>query len=256
MITIKTEKDIEMLRESGQRLACILRLVAEKVAPGVTASELNDLAMKLTLEGGDKAAFFNYHPKGMKRAYPAALCVSINEEVVHGIPNEENKVLKNGDIVSLDMGLVHKGLITDMAVTVPVGEVTPELQKLMNITKEALNVAIKSARAGNHVGDIGYAIERFVRPHGYGIVEDLCGHGVGYKVHEDPFVPNFGEKGKGELLKPGMVIAIEPMLNLGTHKVKLTKDDYTYVTADSSPSAHFEHTILITKEGGEILTRE
>ncbi|MFZ2038462.1 MAG: type I methionyl aminopeptidase [Minisyncoccia bacterium] len=256
MITIKTEKDIEILRESGRRLARILRLVSEKVAPGVTASELNDLALKLTLEGGDKAAFFNYRPVGAKRAYPAALCVSINEEVVHGIPNEANKVLKNGDIVSLDMGLIHDGLITDMAITVPVGEVTPELKKLMNVTKEALNVAIKAAKASNHIGDIGYSIERLVRPHGYGIVEDLCGHGVGYKVHEDPFVPNFGEKGKGEKLKPGMVIAIEPMLNLGTHKVKVAKDDWTYVTADASPSAHFEHTILITKAGSEILTRE
>ena len=256
MITIKNDKDIEILRESGKRLAQILRLVSEKVAPGVTASELNDLAMKLTIEGGDKAAFFNYHPKGMKRAYPAALCVSINEEVVHGIPNESVKVLKSGDIVSLDMGLVHKGLITDMAVTVAVGEVTAELQKLMNITKEALNIAIKASQAGNHIGDIGFAIERFVRPYGYGIVEDLCGHGVGYKVHEDPFVPNFGEKGKGEKLRSGMVIAIEPMLNMGTHKVKLMKDDYTYTTADSLPSAHFEHTILITKNGAEILTKE
>jgi len=256
VITIKNDKDIEILRESGKRLAQILRLVSEKVAPGVTASELNDLAMKLTIEGGDKAAFFNYHPKGMKRAYPAALCVSINEEVVHGIPNESVKVLKSGDIVSLDMGLVHKGLITDMAVTVAVGEVTAELQKLMNITKEALNIAIKASQAGNHIGDIGFAIERFVRPYGYGIVEDLCGHGVGYKVHEDPFVPNFGEKGKGEKLRSGMVIAIEPMLNMGTHKVKLMKDDYTYTTADSLPSAHFEHTILITKNGAEILTKE
>ncbi len=255
MITIKTEKDIKVLREGGKRLAWILREVAKKVAPGVTAAELNDYAMKLTEDGGDKPAFLNYRPYGAKRAYPAALCVSINEEVVHGIPNEEEKVLKEGDIVSLDMGLIHEGLITDSAITVPVGKVSPELEKLMNMTREALAVAIKAARGGNHIGDIGFAIERLIRPHGYGIVEDLCGHGVGYKVHEDPFVPNFGERGKGDKLKPGMVIAIEPMLNLGTSRVKIMKDGYTYKTADEQPSAHFEHTIVITKGDAEIITQ-
>ena len=255
MITIKTDKDIEILREGGRRLAEILQTLAVTVRPGVTASELNDLAHELASRDGDKPAFFNYRPAGVKRAYPAALCVSINEEVVHGIPNEEEKILKDGDIVSLDMGLIHKGLITDAAITIPVGKVTPELEKLINITREALAVAIKAAKPDNHIGDIGFAIERLVRPHGYGIVEDLCGHGVGYKVHEDPFVPNFGERGKGEKLKPGMVLAIEPMLNLGSHQVKLMKDNYTYKTVDDLPSAHFEHTIVITKSGAEILTK-
>ncbi len=255
MITIKNDKDIEILREGGKRLSEILKVLSSKVKPGVTARELNDLAHEMASRDGDKPAFYNYRPYGAKRAYPAALCVSINEEVVHGIPNEEEKVLKEGDIVSLDMGLMHKGLFTDSAITVAVGEVSPELEKLVNITREALSVAIKASKAGNHIGDIGYAIERLVRPHGYGIVEDLCGHGVGYKVHEDPFVPNFGEKGKGEKLKPGMIIAIEPMLNMGTHHVKQMKDGYTYKTADNQPSAHFEHTILITKGEAEILTK-
>lgn len=254
MITIKTEQDIEILREGGRRLAEILQAVKEMVRPGVTAKELNDLAHKMASENGDKPAFFNYRPYGADRPYPAALCVSVNDEVVHGIPNEKQKVLKEGDIVSLDMGLVHKGLITDSAITVPVGKVSPELEKLLIDTEKALSYGISAAQAGKHVGDIGYAIEKFARPLHYGIVEDLCGHGVGYKVHEDPFVPNFGQKGQGEKLRPGMVIAIEPMLNLGTGAVKQDKDGYTYRTADNKPSAHFEHTIVITKAGPEILT--
>lgn len=254
MITIKTKEDIAILREGGKRHAVILHELANMVKPGINASELNARADKLIAENGDKSAFLNYKPKGAKRAYPASLCVSVNDEVVHGIPNEENKILKEGDIVTLDLGLNHKGLFTDMAVTVPVGVVSSELEKLLRITKEALMAGIKVAKGGKRIGDISVTIQRFAIANDYGIVEELAGHGVGYDVHEDPYVPNYGKAGKGELLKPGMVIAIEPMFNLGTKKVVLDDDDYTYRTFDGKPSAHFEHTVLITKGDAEILT--
>jgi methionyl aminopeptidase len=254
VITIKTPQDIAILREGGRRHAVILRELAAMVKPGVTAAELNDRAAKLVTEGGDKAAFLNYQPYGANRPYPASLCVSVNEEIVHGIPNEGDKILKEGDIVSIDLGLVHKELFTDMAITVPVGKVAPELEKLITLTKEALMAGIKAAKGGNRVGDIGSAIERIAIAQKYGVVRELSGHGVGYDVHEDPYVPNYGVAGKGELLKPGMVIAIEPMFNLGTRNINLDKDGYTYRTADGKPSAHFEHTVLITKGDAEIIT--
>ncbi len=256
VITIKTKEDIKILREGGKRHAFILRELSAMVRPGLPVAELDRRARELVAEGGDTASFLNYTPGGASRPYPAALCVSVNEEVVHGIPNEGDRILAEGDIVSLDFGLTHKGLITDAAVTVPVGKVSPELMQLMDITKKALLAGIKAAKGGKRVGDIGNAIERFVLPYGYGVVDELSGHGVGYEVHEDPFVPNFGQPGKGELLKPGLVIAIEPMLNIGTHEVVLEKDGYTFRTADGKPSAHFEHTVVITKGEAEILTVE
>lgn len=255
MITIKTKEDIAILREGGKRHAFILNELAKKVAPGISTKELEDEALRLIREGGDEPAFLNYKPYGAKRPYPASLCVSINDEVVHGIPNEEPKILQEGDIVSLDLGVKHKGLITDMAVTVPVGKVSEEAAKLLQVTQEALMLGIKAAKGGKTVGDIGAVIERFVAPFKYGIVEELSGHGVGYSVHEDPYVPNVGDKNTGARLQPGMVIAIEPMLNIGSRKVKLSKDGYTYKTFDGSLSAHFEHTILITKSAPEILTK-
>ncbi|MBU6426770.1 type I methionyl aminopeptidase [Patescibacteria group bacterium] len=254
MITIKTKEEISILREGGRRHADILRKLAAMVKPGISAAELNDEAERLIAEGGDKAAFMNYRPKGAKRPYPAALCVSVNDEVVHGIPNECDKILKEGDIVSIDLGLTHEGLITDAAVTVPVGQISPALEQLLRVTKEALMAGIKAAKGGKKTGDIGAVVERTAVPYGYGIVEILAGHGVGYEVHEMPYVPNFGERGSGDVLKPGMVIAIEPMFNLGGKRVVLSDDDYTYKTADGSPSAHFEHTVLITKGNAEILT--
>jgi methionyl aminopeptidase len=255
MITIKTKKDIAILREGGHRHAAILRELAAMVRPGVSTNELEDRARALISEGGDTPAFLNYRPEGAKRPYPAALCVSINDEVVHGIPNEGSKILNEGDIVSLDLGLVHKGLITDGAVTVAVGAISPELAKLLEVTRKALMAGIKAAKGGKHVGDISSAIERIGVAGKYGIVEELSGHGVGYRVHEDPYVPNYGDPGMGEALKPGMVIAIEPMFNLGSRDIFLDKDDgYTYRTEDGKPSAHFEHTVLITKGDAEILT--
>lgn len=254
--SIKTAVDIEKMREGGKRLARVLRLVSERVAPGVSTEELNLLADRLIREGADVPAFLGYTPTGAERPYPGAICISVNEEIVHGIPNEDPRVLVEGDIVGLDCGLTHKELITDAALTVPVGVIDAEAKKLVQVTREALAVGIKAARGGNHIGDIGHAIEQFARPHGYGIVHELGGHGVGYKVHEEPHVPNVGNPGEGEELVPGMVLALEPMLNEGGAEVKLADDGYTFFTADGSRSAHFEHTILITEGAPEILTKE
>lgn len=255
MIKIKTKEEIEILKEGGKRHAYILSKVAEKVKPGVSTQDLENYARTLIKEGGDTPAFLNYTPKGSKRPYPAALCVSVNNEIVHGIPNEEPLILQDGDVVSIDLGLIHEGLITDSAITVPVGKVLEEDKKLIEHCKEALYLGIKQARGGGNIGDIGDAIGKFARSHGYGICEGLSGHGVGYKVHEDPYVPNEGRKGTGEKLKPGMVIAIEPMLTLGTDKIVLAKDGYTYKTADGTNAAHFEHTIAITDGDPIILTK-
>ena len=222
---------------------------------GVSTQHLEDYARELIKEGGDKAAFLNYTPRGAKRPYPAALNVSINDEIVHGIPNEDPTILKEGDIVSLDLGLTHNGLITDSALTVSIGKISAEEKKLIKHCEEALYIGIKQARGGGRVGDISHSIESFIRPLGYGIPEGLAGHGVGYKVHEDPFVPNEGRKGTGEKLVPGMVIAIEPMLTLGSPRIILCRDGYTYKTADGSYAAHFEHTIAITDTDPIILTK-
>ncbi len=254
-VTIKTKEEIELLREGGKRLAFILQELAKAVKPGVSTLDLNNLADKLAREKGDIPPLLGYRPKGAKRPYPASVCISLNEEVVHGIPNENPKILKEGDIISFDMCLTHKGLITDSTITVPVGKIDKESQKLLEVTKESLYAGIKAARGGKRIGDIGYAIERVAKANGYSIVEDLCGHGVGYKVHEDPYVPNYGEKGMGEKLKPGMILALEPMLNVGVKDVVLEADGYTYKTADGKRSAHFEHTILITNGEPEILTK-
>lgn len=254
MITIKTKEEIDILREGGKRHAFILRELADMVKPGVTTLDLENRAKQLIAEGGDKSAFLNYKPYGAKRPYPATLCVSINDEVVHGIPNENVRILKEGDIVSIDLGLVHKGLITDSAVTVPVGKISLELTQLLEVTKKAMFAGIKAIKDGRKTGDVGQVISRLAAQYKYGVVEELAGHGVGYSVHEDPYVPNYGEVGEGDTLKSGMVLAIEPMFNLGSRKVVLDKDGYTFRTVDGKPSAHFEHTIVVTKSGAEILT--
>lgn len=256
MISIKSEKDIALLREGGARLARILAAVALEAKPGVSTERLNALAEDLITKGGDTSAFLNYRPSGASRPYPASLCVSINNEVVHGIPTEKPHVLAEGDVVSLDLGLIHQKRITDHAITIGVGEISSEAKRLLATTREALAVGIKAAQAGKKTGDIGFAIEHFVRSRGaYGIIEELTGHGVGYSVHEDPFVPNFGKPGQGAPLEPGMVIAIEPMLTLGGKDIILDSDGYTIRTSDGSLAAHFEHTILITETGPEILTK-
>ena len=243
------------MHEGGRRHAEILRALSEMVTPGMSTLILEEEALRLIHAHGDKPAFLNYSPKGARRPFPAALCVSINDEIVHGIPNEKERILKEGDIVSLDLGLKHEGFITDSAVTVPVGSVDDEARDVMRLAREALEAGIAAALPGAHVGDIGEAIHRVVKGTGYSLAEDLAGHGVGFEVHEDPFVPNIGRKGEGEKLVAGMVIAIEPMVNAGGSAIADTDDGYTIVTADGSRSAHFEHTIAITEEGNIVLTR-
>lgn len=254
MIIIKTPKEIEILREGGKHLATVLYKTKELVAPGVSTKDLDSYAFKLIKEMGDEPAFLNYRPEGAATPFPASLCISINDEVVHGIPSSD-RILKEGDIVSLDLGIKHGGLFTDMAITVPVGEISNGSKKLLKITEQSLMVGINAIGVGSRVGDIGYAIESFVRPHKYGIVEVLSGHGVGRAIHEDPYIPNFGKRGTGEKLVPGMVIAIEPMLNNSTKHVTIDDDGWTFLTADGKKSAHFEHTVLITENGAEILTK-
>jgi len=255
MIKLKTKEEIEILKEGGKRHAFILQEVSKKVASGVSTLDLENYARELIKEGGDVGSLLGYTPRGAKRAYPAVLCVSVNNQIVHGIPNENPTILQEGDIVSLDLCLTHKKLITDATVTVGVGKIDPKNQKLIDHCREALMLGIKTAKGGNHIGDIGYAIESFVRPLGYGIAEGLAGHGVGYKVHEEPFVPNEGKLGQGEVLRPGMVLAIEPMITLGTGRIVLSKDGYTYKTADGSNAAHFEHTVVITDGEPIVLTK-
>jgi len=252
-IIIKTQKEIEIIREGGKILADVLAKVARYVKPGISTLELDQYTYDLIKKGGDEPAFLNYKPEGARKAYPASICISVNNEVVHGIPSK-NKILKEGDIISLDLGLKHKGLFTDHAVTVPVGKISKKDQKLIDDTKKALEIGIWAARGGATVGDIGHAIESFVNRR-YGIVRELSGHGVGKEIHEDPYIPNYGKAGKGQKLIPGMIVAIEPMLNLGKDYIVTAPDDWTIKTADGLHSAHFEHTILITNGEAEILTK-
>jgi len=253
-IQTKTLSEIKILREGGKRHAQILSGLSQMVVPGVSANELNEFALKRIKEQGDVPAFLNYRPEGAKRPYPAALCVSVNDEIVHGIPNEKLKILNNGDIVSLDLGLRHEGFITDAAITVPVGKVSHENESLIATTQRALYAGIEAALLGGRIGDVGAAIERIARRAQFNICEGLAGHGVGYSVHEDPYVPNTGVKNEGELLKEGLVIAIEPMFTTGSGAISLARDGFTYKTSDGAKAAHFEHTVAITKEGPVILT--
>ena len=253
---LKTKEEIEILQEGGKRLGKILSILGTKVVPGVTNFFLEDEALRLIEEEGDKPAFLGYRPEGARRDFPASLCLSINDEIVHGIPNETKKIVKEGDIVSLDLGLIHRGLITDAAITVPAGKIDEEAQRLIETTKRALYAGIEAAKPGRNIGDIGFAISKVVDGSGFSLAEDLVGHGVGHKVHEDPFVPNFGTPGQGEKLVPGLVIALEPMVNTGTSRIKVLSDGYTIKTRDGSRSAHFEHSIAITEEGHIVLTQE
>ncbi len=253
-VTIKTQKEIESMRIGGQHLAQAILNTSKHVVPGISTKELDTIFESEVRKMGDDPAFLGYRPEGVKTPFPASLCTSINDVVVHGIPNE-NQILKEGDIITLDGGLVHNGLYTDHAITVAVGKASKEALKLIEITQNSLMVGIKAIRPGARTGDIGSAIEKYVKPFKYGIVRELAGHGVGYTVHEDPYVPNYGKPGTGELLVPGMVIAIEPMLTMGTRFVSFSRDGYTVTTKDHKLSAHFEHTVLITETGYEILTK-
>jgi len=252
MIKLKTAEEIAILKEGGRRLAFILNEVKAKVAPGVRTSEFEALARKLIAEGGDTPAFLNYRPQGASKPYPAALCVSINEEIVHGLPSE--RVLKEGDVVGLDLGLIHDGLYTDMAITVPVGKISKEADKMIKVAEEALEAGIWAAVPGKRVGDISVAIEKTIKSAGFKVVKELAGHGVGYSPHEDPFVPNYGKAGTGPELVPGLVIAIEPMATDGSGEIEVAEDDFTFVTRDGKLATHAEKTIVITETGAEILT--
>lgn len=257
MIRYKTEDEIAVMREGGKIHAKILKEVAKKVKPGVKTSELNNYAERLIDEAGCTASFLGYQPDGTDGPFPAALCVSINEEIVHGIPNgKESQILFEGDIVSLDLGVTYQGFVTDSAVTVPVGKISEEAKKLMIATKEALDKGIAAMRPKGHIGDIGAAVMEVAKRHGFGVIEGLSGHGVGYSVHEEPFVPNRAKKGEGPELHEGLVIAIEPMLSLGSRDIKLLSNNWTFITRDKSLSAHFEHTVAVGYDGKvEVLTK-
>jgi methionyl aminopeptidase len=251
----KTQDDIEILREGGKRIAKHLKALAAMVKPGVTTAEIEARALELIKADGDKPSLLGYKPMGARRAYPAATCISINDVMVHGIPNEDVRTIQDGDIVSIDMTLTHRGLMTDATVTVIAGTADPADMRLVNAAKEAIVAGIAEARVGNTTGDIGHAIEQVANKYGYGFPHDLAGHGVGRSVHEEPYVPNYGTPGAGTRLEEGQVIAIEPMFARGKGEVKLGRDGYTYTTRDGSRAAHVEHTVLVTKNGPEILTK-
>ncbi|MDP3735512.1 MAG: type I methionyl aminopeptidase [bacterium] len=254
MSLIKTPEEIALMRAAGKRLAFVLHEVTTAALPGVSARELDSSAERLIRAGGDRPAFLDYTPGGARRPYPATLCVSVNDEVVHGIPNEREKILREGDIVGFDLGLEHGGFFADMAVTIGVGGIDEPGRRLIEATRGALDAGIAVARAGSHIGDIGFAVARFVRKGGFGLVTELGGHSIGRSLHELPFVPNSATRGSGALLASGMTICIEPMLCEGSGAVRLDSDGYTFRTRDGRRSAHFEHTILITDGGAEILT--
>lgn len=248
MIYLKTRDEIEKMRKAGAIVAQVLHEIAELVKPGATTADLDLFAQTRTKELGAKPAFKGYH------GFPGTLCVSVNEEVVHGIPSKK-RVLKEGDIVGVDFGVSLDGWFGDSAKTFAVGQVSPEAQKLLEITEKSLYLGLEQAKVGNHLFDIGHAIQNFVESYGYSVVREFVGHGIGKNLHEDPQVPNFGIRGKGMVLKPGIVIAIEPMINAGKPEVRVLADGWTAVTADKKLSAHFEHTVAITEAGTEILTR-
>lgn len=247
MIVFKSDREINYLRDAGKIVAKALCEVEKATKPNVTTLELDRIAEEYIISCGAKPAF-----KGLY-GFPATLCTSVNEEVVHGIPGL--KKLKAGDNVSIDCGSVINGYYGDAAITVPVGEVDAEVQKLLEVTEQSLCKGIEQALAGNRLGDISHAVQTHAESHGYGVVRDYVGHGIGRKMHEDPQIPNYGKPGHGPQLKSGMTLAIEPMINMGTYDVETLEDGWTVVTADRKRSAHFEHTIAITPEGPEILTK-
>lgn len=246
-ILIKSPAEIEKMRISGKALRQVHDAIAPFVKPGATTMDLENVAVRKIAELGAKAAFKGYH------GYPAALCTSVNNEVVHGIPNEK-RALNEGDIVSIDCGVIIDGFYSDAAVTYPIGKVSPETQKLLDVTKASLEAAIQRCQVGGRLFDISATVQQICEAEGLGVVRDFVGHGIGKSMHEDPQLPNFGTAGKGPRLKAGMVLAIEPMINAGGPEVRVLKDGWTAVTVDGSYSAHFEHTVAITKDGPQVLT--
>lgn len=246
-VTIKSAREIELMRESGRILSEVHDRLSEAIKPGISTYDIDALGEKLIRSYGCVPNFLNYN------GYPASICVSVNDEVVHGIPKKE-RILQEGDIVSLDAGLIYKGYHSDAARTYPVGEISGEIRQLISVTRQSFFEGIKFAKAGCHLYDISNAIARYVSQFGYGIVQDLVGHGIGTHLHEDPQIPNFRQWRKGIKLQPGMTLAIEPMINLGDYGVEWLSDDWTVVTQDGTPSAHYENTVLITEGEPEILT--
>ncbi|MFC1467082.1 type I methionyl aminopeptidase [Verrucomicrobiota bacterium] len=246
MIKIKTPEEIARMRVAGRMVAKVRDSVAAKIAPGVTTQELDDYARELIREMGGIGSFYGYH------GYPAHLCVSINEEVVHGIPGK--RIIQNGDIVSVDQGVTYDGFVGDTAITVAVGDVDERAVELVRVTEASLYAGIEKAVEGNRLGDVSHAIQKTAEAAGFSVVRKFVGHGIGREMHEDPQIPNFGPAGRGPMLRAGMVLAIEPMINLGGFGVKVLNDGWTAVTKDGKPSAHWEHTVAVGKDRPEILT--
>lgn len=246
MISIKSEHEIELMRKAGYLVSLTHKYLKPFIKAGITTKELDKLAYDFIIEHGGVPSCLGYE------GFPATLCTSVNDEVVHGIPS--NRKLKNGDIITIDMVIGYKGYQGDAAWTYEVGDISPKKKYLMEHTENALYEGIKQVKPGNHIGDISNAIEEYAKKHNLGVIRELCGHGIGTDMHEDPDVPNYGKKGEGPRLKEGMVICIEPMLNLGTREIYMMDDNWTIKTDDGLPSAHYEHTILVTKDGYEILT--
>lgn len=247
MIIGKSRKELEKMRAAGQLVGRVLKALREMVEPGITTLEVDRAAEKMIRDAGALPTFKGYH------GYPFSICASVNEQVVHGFPS--NYKLKEGDIFSIDVGATLEGFVGDTATTVPVGEVSPELLKLIRVTEECLERAIEQCYHGKHLGDIGHAVQSLAESQGYSVVRDYVGHGIGRRMHEDPQIPNYGTPGKGVKIKNGYVFAIEPMINIGTHLTKVLSDGWTVVTLDGKPSAHVEHTIAITEEGPQVFTR-
>ena len=251
MIPIKTERQIVQIREACAVAAAVLQELKGLVRPGISTQDIEEAAHVTMERLGARSACFGYR-MGSRR-YPAHSCISVNEEVVHGIPSFR-RILRDGDIVSIDIVVNYNGFIGDNAVTVPVGLLKPQWEKLLQVTEESLRLGIAQARVGNRIGDISNAVQTYVEANGFSVVRDMVGYGVGLAMHEEPQIPNFGRKNSGEKIKAGMTLAIEPMVNLGGYKTKTLDDGWTVVTADGSPAAHFEHTVLTTEEGPQVLT--
>jgi len=247
VIILKTDAQLEIMRKAGRIAGETLTMIREKVQPGISTAEIDRIAEEYIISRKAKPGFKGYH------GFPATACISIDEEVVHGIPG--SRILKEGQIVSIDLGTIVDGYYGDSAVTYPVGKISEEKRKLLDITKRSLEIGIEQAQNGNRLGKVSSAIQKFVEAAGFSVVRDMVGHGVGKNLHEDPQVPHFGPEDAGPILEKGMVIAIEPMVNMGEYTVNQKADGWTVVTTDGKPSAHFEHTIAITENGPEILTR-
>lgn len=246
MIKLKTPEEIEIIAKGGRILSRVMEELSQEVKPGISTKELDRVAETLIFKYGGQCAFKGYH------GFPACLCVSVNEEVVHSVPS--NRLLKSGDIITLDLGVLLEGFNTDMAITVPVGDVSKNTMKLVNVAKEALAIGINEVAEGKYFGDIGSSVQKYVQKNGFSIVKNLCGHGIGRELHEDPFILNYGKAGSGLEIKEGMVFCIEPIIAEGRGDIKNASDGFGFETQDGLLSAHFEHTIAVTKEGVKVLT--